>query len=232
MQRDYVGAMLGLGPRHYWPCTGGSEVVVADVVGGSALSIAGGLAPASARGPLAGRPAAALGITSSGGYAEGAAPAGGALNAHSVVAWMRHDTAAVNGGYYLGIRFGGQNYLGFRGTSGDRRRSSYVLRIAGAQRSILGTAIESGSTLGVWHLLAGVWDGITMTTWLDGQVDGSLTPPAGVLEGLGPLRLGYGDAGFSLVGGVQHAALFARGLGGEEIRHLYQTGRCLPRRVD
>lgn len=76
-----------------------------------------------------------------------------------------------------------------------------------------------------WIHVAGTFDGTTMRVYLNGVLDGSMTPDPGTWTNNLPLRIGADQAGASrFSGAIDEVELFNRALGAAELLAIYNAG--------
>ncbi|HEX6852710.1 MAG TPA: LamG domain-containing protein [Candidatus Polarisedimenticolaceae bacterium] len=112
--------------------------------------------------------------------------------------------------YHLEVRATGQLY--------------FALAVNGTRKIIDTTMFAVG--IGVWHHVAGTWDGATMRLYLDGVPYPSSTSAPGVLSSYATgvfLGNNYGGM-FDLGGRLDEVAIYGRGLSAEEVRFLARHG--------
>ncbi|MEU2612407.1 LamG-like jellyroll fold domain-containing protein [Micromonospora sp. NPDC007271] len=126
---------------------------------------------------------------------------------HSVV--EKYDAPAYNG-YLLRVLPGG-------------RISALTLAGAGQLASVEGRTVVSPDE---WHHLAAVYDGSTISVYLDGRLDGSAATKVGPTDGAGSLKLGArgDDAGTRLAGLLDEVAVYDHALTADEIAQHHSVG--------
>ncbi|MCX4471599.1 NEW3 domain-containing protein [Micromonospora sp. NBC_01655] len=121
----------------------------------------------------------------------------------------KYDAPAYNG-YVLRVLPGG-------------RINALTLGGAGQLASVEGQTVVTPDT---WHHVAAVYDGSTITVYLDGRLDGSAATKVNPTDGAGSLKLGArgDDAGTRLAGLLDEVAVYDHALTADEVKRHYSVG--------
>jgi hypothetical protein len=77
---------------------------------------------------------------------------------------------------------------------------------------------------GQWHHFAGVYNGTTLVTYLDGVASAPVTDTASLIATAGPLKLGKSALGSYFNGELDEAGIWSRALHPSEVRQLFRRG--------
>ncbi|MEV1329485.1 LamG domain-containing protein [Micromonospora costi] len=121
----------------------------------------------------------------------------------------KYDAPAYNG-YALRVLPGG-------------RVSALTLGAAGQLASVEGQTVVTPDT---WHHLAAVYDGSTISVYVDGRLDGSAATTVNPTDGAGSLKLGArgDDAGTRLAGMLDEVAVYDHALSAAEVAQHHSVG--------
>ncbi|MET7668371.1 LamG domain-containing protein [Micromonospora luteifusca] len=121
----------------------------------------------------------------------------------------KYDAPAYNG-YALRVLPGG-------------RMSALTLGVAGQLASVDGRTVVTPDE---WHHVAAVYDGSTISVYLDGRLDGSAPTKVDPTDGAGSLKLGArgDDAGARLAGMLDEVAVYDHALTAGEIAQHHSVG--------
>jgi hypothetical protein len=139
-------------------------------------------------------------------------------------AWINPDGQVADPGLGIVERYDGP------------ANNGYILRLVGGNRIqawVLGAtaAVNVTGTVavapGAWHHVAAVYDGTTLSVYVDGQQDGSVAATVAPGAGAGDLRLGArgDDANQRFAGALDEVAVYAGALTGDQIAARFLTGR-------
>ncbi|MGW3607074.1 LamG-like jellyroll fold domain-containing protein [Micromonospora sp. NPDC005161] len=121
----------------------------------------------------------------------------------------KYDAPAYNG-YVLRVLPGG-------------KIGALTLGVAGQLASVEGQTV---ATPDEWHHVAAVYDGSTISVYLDGRLDGSAATKVNPTDGAGSLKLGArgDDAGTRLAGLLDEVAVYDHALTADKIARHYSVG--------
>lgn len=127
---------------------------------------------------------------------------------HSLV--EKYDTPAFNG-YLLRVVPGGQ-------------LSAFTLGGDGQAAAVTGETVVMPDE---WHHVVAVYDGTSLSVYLDGELDGSVATTVNPLDGAADLKLGArgDDAGTRLRGVLDEVAVYDHALTAEQIQQHNSLGR-------
>lgn len=125
----------------------------------------------------------------------------------------KYDTPALNG------------YV-FRTTVGNKLHLETLWDSPPAQSPPPGATGATTVYPGIWHHVAGVFDGSTVRVYLDGELEASAAAPHAPTAGSGPLRIGArgDDANERLSGGLDEVAIYDHALSAAAIRSRWVQG--------
>ncbi|WP_298331404.1 beta-N-acetylglucosaminidase domain-containing protein [Haloactinopolyspora sp.] len=142
--------------------------------------------------------------------------------AFTLETWVRHDGPGRDQGLIEKYDRPAFNGYALRLTSANTLQA-WVLGDSGAV-NVTGSAIVSP---GEWHHVAAVYDGSTLTLYVDGLADGTVDAPISPGDGSGSLKLGArgDDAQNRLAGQLDEPAVYDRALTAEDVAWRYLGGR-------
>jgi len=160
-----------------------------------------------------------------GGYLEAAGSALAVTGPFTVEAWIKptgsqqqgllekYDTPALNG------------YV-FRTTVGNKLHLETLWDSVPPQSPPPGATGPTTVTPGIWHHVAGVFDGSTVKVYLDGELEATAPAPHAPTAGSGPLRIGArgDDANERLSGGLDEVAIYDHALSAVAIKSHWVQG--------
>lgn len=113
---------------------------------------------------------------------------------------------------------------------------SYLLGIAGAGNDNAQFVVNTGSngvaigttslSVGVWHLIVGTYDGVTVRVYLDGVEDGTASLTGNISSNTAPVRIGVGSGATSeqpMDGTVDDPRIYDRVLSADEIAIIFAS---------
>ena len=113
---------------------------------------------------------------------------------------------------------------------------SYLLSVAGAGDDKAQFAVNTGSngvatgttslSVGVWHLIVGTYDGVTVRVYLDGVEDDTASLTGNISSNTAPVRIGVGSGATSeepMDGAVDDPRIYDRVLSAEEIATIFAS---------
>jgi hypothetical protein len=125
----------------------------------------------------------------------------------------KYDSPALNG------------YV-FRTTVGNKLHLETLWDSPPAQNPPPGATGPTTIYPGIWHHVAGVFDGSSVRVYLDGQLEASASAPHAPTAGSGPLRIGArgDDANERLSGGLDEVAIYDHALSAAAIKSRWVQG--------
>ncbi len=145
------------------------------------------------------------------------APAIGAdlVNGFTVMAWFKSNVALEGGGSGNRMLEKGNNYFFLQGVQPGGM--NFLVKNGGLNFTAgIGDSLEPD----VWYHIAGVFDGSTAKTYIDGELKGSVDVPGPVDDSNLPLRIGSDDSGSFFNGDMDQALIFDKALSFAEIRTI------------
>ncbi|KKL72323.1 hypothetical protein LCGC14_2086070 [marine sediment metagenome] len=113
---------------------------------------------------------------------------------------------------------------------------SYLLGIAGAADDKAQFVVNTGSngvalgttslSVGVWHLIVGTYDGVTVRVYLDEVEDGTVSLTGNISSNTAPVRIGVGSGATSeqpMDGAIDDARIYDRVLSAEEVATIFAS---------
>lgn len=142
--------------------------------------------------------------------------------AFTLETWVRHDGPGRDQGLIEKYDRPAFNGYALRLTSANTLQA-WVLGGSGSVH-VTGSATVSP---GRWHHVAAVYDGSTLTLYVDGLADGSVAAPISPVDGTASLKLGArgDDAQNQLAGQLDEPALYDRALTAQDLASRYLAGR-------
>ena len=220
--QPYRGLVLGDSPAGYWRLGEKSGAAAADTTG---HGLAGSyVAPVTLGVPGAISKDTDTAANLAGGYVN--VPDAAALQItgpFTLEAWIKPNGVAADPGLGIIERYDAP------------AKNGYILRLAGGnhlQAWVLGPSgyvLVTGSTVipaGCWHHVAAVFNGTSLTVYVDGQADGSKAATLAPGAGSGDLRIGArgDDANQRFSGGIDEVAVYNQGLSTNQVATHFLTG--------
>ena len=111
---------------------------------------------------------------------------------------------------------------------------SYLLSVAGTGDDKAQFAVNTGSngvaigttslSVGVWHLIVGTYDGVTVRVYLDEVEDGTASLTGNISSNTAPVRIGVGSGATSeqpMDGAIDDARIYDRVLSADEVAMIF-----------
>ena len=131
----------------------------------------------------------------------------------TVMAWFRSDVPLDASGAGNRMLEKGNNYFFLQGVRPGGM--NFLVKHEGANFTV---STEESLEAGVWHHIAGVFDGETAKVYLNGELKNSLTLPGPIDDNGLPLRIGSDDSGSFFTGLMDQVLIWNRPLSADEIR--------------
>ncbi|WP_053203293.1 LamG-like jellyroll fold domain-containing protein [Jiangella muralis] len=219
---EYAAQVMADQPVGYWRLGESSGTVAQDASGTSNNGTYTGAVMPGHPGGLAGDPDTAAQFM--GGYvsvpdSESLSPTG----QFTLEAWVNLDD--VCGQYGLVEKYDAPAFNGYllRVTPGGRL-SAFTLGGDGQLASVTGQSVVMPDE---WHHVVAVYDGTSLSVYLDGELDGSVATTFDPVDGMTDLKLGArgDDAGARLRGVLDEVAVYDHALTAERVQQHYTLGR-------
>jgi hypothetical protein len=153
----------------------------------------------------------------------------GGLGELTIAAWLQRDAIDLEYDCVLCKPAGDGWWNSWRLATYDNEDAGPVVDFRVGLADNGGTSIAAGIPLGTWVHAVGVWDGVDMVLWIDGEV--ALTYPNDLYEDDGqPVHLGcdddHGIPGIVnfLTGTIDEVLLFDRAITDDEVAALFAEG--------
>lgn len=217
----YARLVASDGPGAYWRLGETAGDSARDASGNGADGVYTGEVVRGQPGALAGDEDGAVRLT--GGYVS--VPDGSAVSLTgpcTVEAWVKVTTAAQQG---IVEKYDAPAYNGYvlRTVTGNKL---FAQTLTGSQP--LPPSVTGPTTVlpGLWHHVASVFDGRTLTVYLDGEKQATVASTAAPTDGGGTLKLGArgDDAGVRLSGWLDEVAIYPRALDADRLKAHYVKG--------
>ena len=141
----------------------------------------------------------------------------------TVMAWFRSNVPLDAGSAGNRMLEKGNNYFFLQGVRPGGM--NFLVKHGGANFVAgIGDSLEAD----VWYHIAGVFDGATAKTYIDGELKGSVEVPGPIDDSQLPLRIGSDDSGAFFNGLMDQVLIWKRPLSSAEIRAVFDGDFELP----
>ena len=141
----------------------------------------------------------------------------------TVMTWFKSDVPLDGAGAGNRMLEKGNNYFFLQGVSPGGM--NLLVKNGGANfTAVIADSLEADQ----WYHIAGVFDGNTAKTYIDGQLKGSVDVPGPIDDNQLPLRIGSDDSGNFFTGTMDQVLIWKRPLSFAEIRTVMNGSFELP----
>ncbi len=138
-------------------------------------------------------------------------------DALTVMAWFKSDVVLEGSGAGNRMLEKGNNYFFLQGVRPGGM--NFLVKNGGANFT---AGIDETLEADTWYHIAGVFDGATAKTYINGELKGSVDVPGRIDDNKLPLRIGSDDSGNFFAGVMDQVLIWKRALSGAEIRTVIE----------